>query len=380
MRFLTSSLSISGERLTAGSPYLLGKAATLSLSLLISVSVGSAEVSTTGQNQVKRSTGVTEDFLRKELEGRKNLVWTGHTIPDTDSFTASLLAAFIYGGKPGLPGALNPESRFALDECDADEPEVIKDFSGMSTGLVDFNQSTQLPSGIDPDLIAAIIDHHAIGGSPINIPNVISIEIRPWGSTATILMDHASTLGIELPVPLACMGLAAVLSDTVNLSAPTTTEYDKAYALKLAKRAGIDDINKFAERMLLAKSDLGGLSARDIVLLDYKEFEFGGKKVGIGVAETLTAQQLINRRYELKSAIEAQKKESGVDHLIFAIVDTRDHKSYFLWGDDEDKDIVISAFTGKVTDDMFVAEGVISRKRQIGPAIQRAVERQKVDD
>ncbi|WP_299587967.1 manganese-dependent inorganic pyrophosphatase [uncultured Microbulbifer sp.] len=379
MKILISSLSISGERPIAGLLYLLGTAVALPLSLLLSFPVVSVEIGATERGQDNPSTGVPADFLRKELAGRENLVWTGHTIPDTDSFAASLLAAFIYGGKPGLPGALNPESRFAIDECDVDEPEVIEDFSGMTTGLVDFNQSTQLPPGTDPDSIAAIIDHHAIGGSPINIPNVITIEIRPWGSTATILVDHAQKLGIELPVPLACMGLAAILSDTVNLTSPTTIVYDKAYAQKLAKRAGIADINQLAERMLLAKSDLGGLSARDIVLLDYKNFEFGGKKVGIGVAETLTAQQLINRRYELKSAIEAQKKESGVDHLIFAIVDTRDNKSYLLWGDDEDKHIVVSAFGGDIKDDMLVADGVISRKRQIGPSIQRAVEKLGAD-
>ncbi|MCR9138146.1 MAG: manganese-dependent inorganic pyrophosphatase [Alphaproteobacteria bacterium] len=319
------------------------------------------------------------DYLAKELQGREGLIWTGHTNPDTDSLGASLLAAFLHGGQSGLPGPLNPESRFALDQCNADEPEVIADFSGRPVALVDFNQSTQLPPGIDPDLIAAIIDHHAIGGSPLNLPDVISIEIRPWGSTATILADQAKMLGIEFPAALACVGLAAILSDTINLTSPTTTDYDRTYAHELAQQAGIDDFNEFAGRMLLAKSDLSGFSAEDIVMLDYKDFDFGGQKVGIGVAETLTGQELIDRRYELKSAIEALKRKRGLDHLIFAIVDTRDQKSYLLWGDDADRDIVLAAFGGAVADDMLVADGVVSRKRQIGPAIQRAVENAKSD-
>ncbi|WP_444897869.1 manganese-dependent inorganic pyrophosphatase [Microbulbifer sp. SSSA005] len=302
------------------------------------------------------------------------MVWIGHKIPDTDSVSGSLLAAFIYGGEPSIPSKVNPETRFAVERCNASDPKIIEDFSGKTVGLVDFNQSTQLPGGIDPDSIVAIIDHHAIGGSPVNIPNVINIEVRPWGSTATILADHAQLLGIELPVNLACMGLAAILSDTVNLTSPTTTEYDKAYVQNLANRAGIDDVNKFAENMLLAKSDLGGFSATDIILLDYKNFEFGGKKVGIGVAETLIPQELINRRYELKSAMEEIKKEKNIDHLIFAIVDTRENRSYLLWSDDQDKDVVVAAFGDQEVDDMVIAEGVISRKRQIGPAIQRALE------
>lgn len=346
----------------------------VSLSFGLFISLGTFEISAADQEST--SSGAALDYLSSELEGRANLVWTGHTNPDTDSLGGSLLAAHVHGGKAALPSPLNPESRFVIDRCNADEPEVIDDFSGMSVGLVDFNQSTQLPNTIDPDSVVAIIDHHAIGGSPLNIPDVISIEIRPWGSTATIVADQAQMLGIELSASMACVGMAAILSDTVNLTSPTTTGYDRRYVKLLADKAGIDDVDRFAENMLLAKSDLGGLSAKDIVLLDYKDFEFGGQKVGIGVAETLTAQQLIDRRYELKSAIEAQKKASGLNHLIFAIVDTRDQKSYLLWGDDDDKSVVLSVFDGEIADDMLVADGVVSRKRQIGPAIQRAVEKQ----
>lgn len=316
------------------------------------------------------------DYLGKQLGDIDDLVWTGHLNPDTDSFTASLLAAFIHGGQAAVPGPINPESRFALEACNAEEPPVIDDFSGMTVGLVDFNQSTQLPPSVDPDSIVAIIDHHAIGGSPINLADVVSIEIRPWGSVATILADQAAMLDIEFPVPMACMAMAAILSDTVNLTLPTTTDYDRAYVQSLAERAGIDDIDGFAENMLLAKSDLSGFSAKDIVLLDYKDFEFGGQQVGIGVAETLTAEQLVDRRDELKSAIAEHKEESGLDHLVFAIVDTRNQMSFLIWGDDQDRDTVLSAFGGEVADDMLLADDVISRKRQIAPAVQRAVESQ----
>ncbi|KZL15379.1 putative manganese-dependent inorganic pyrophosphatase [Pseudovibrio axinellae] len=332
-----------------------------------------ANASEQGQS-VARANGAQVNYLKKLIESHENMIWMGHIIPDTDSLAGSMLAAYLHGGRSGVPSPLNPESRFVIDKCDADEPSVVDDFSNMTVGLVDFNQSTQLPAGISTGNILAIIDHHAIGGSPLNIADVISIEIRPWGSTATILADQAELLGVKLPKTLACVGMAAILSDTVNLTSPTTTEYDKIYVQKLAQQAGIDDVDAFANSMLLAKSDLSGLSATDIVLLDYKDFEFAGQKVGIGVAETLTADELITRRYQLKSAIEAQKKASGIDHLIFAIVDTRDQKSYILWGDAKDEKLALSAFGGTVKDDMVVTDGTISRKSQIGPAIQKAVE------
>lgn len=312
-------------------------------------------------------------YLKTELANVDNLVWTGHLNPDTDAIGASLIAAHIYGGTPGSAGPPNPESRHAIDVCKAETPVLIEDFTGKSVGIVDFNQTTQLPSSIEADQVVAIIDHHAIAGSPINLAKVVNLDIRPWGSTATILADRADVLGVDIPAPLACMGMAAILSDTLNLTSTTTTDYDRFYAGKLAETAGIDDMDAFAENMLLAKSDLSSMSALDIVLLDYKDFEFGGKNVGIGVAETLTPQDLIDRKQELRTAILDQKQNSNLDHLFFAIVDARDQKSYFLWGDDIDKNIAISAFGEDARDDMLEVDNVVSRKNQIAPAIQSAV-------
>ncbi|WP_420332562.1 manganese-dependent inorganic pyrophosphatase [Roseibium sp.] len=332
---------------------------------------------TAGENTTAQGTSTlspdVRSYLKTELANVDNLVWTGHLNPDTDAIGASLIAAHIYGGTPGSAGPPNPESRFAIDLCKADTPELIEDFTGMSVGIVDFNQTTQLPPSIEADQIVAIVDHHAIAGSPVNLAHVVNLDIRPWGSTATILADRADVLGVDIPAPLACMGMAAILSDTLNLTSTTTTDYDRYYAGRLAEVAGIDDMDAFAENMLLAKSDLSSMSALDIVLLDYKDFEFGGKDVGIGVAETLTPQDLIDRKQELRTAILDQKQKSNLDHLFFAIVDARDQKSYLLWGDDIDKDIAISAFGEDAKDDMIEVDNVVSRKNQIAPAIQTAV-------
>lgn len=347
---------------------------TLTLGLLAGPALvpAMAENSTSAEGTSTPSPDV-RSYLKTELANAGNLVWTGHLNPDTDAIGASLIAAHIYGGTPGSAGPPNPESRFALDVCKADTPELIEDFTGKTVGVVDFNQTTQLPPSIEADQVVAIIDHHAIAGSPINLAKVVNLDIRPWGSTATILADRADVLGVDIPAPLACMGMAAILSDTLNLTSTTTTDYDRYYAGKLAEAAGIGDMDAFAENMLLAKSDLTSMSAPDIVLLDYKDFEFGGKDVGIGVAETLTPQDLIDRKQDLKTAIFDQKQKSNLDHLFFAIVDARDQKSYILWGDDTDKDIAISAFGDDVKDDMLEVDNVVSRKNQIAPAIQSAV-------
>lgn len=314
------------------------------------------------------------DLYNPDNNNTDNLVWVGHMSPDTDTVGAAMMAAHIYGGTATVPEEINPESHFVMDYCKASAPEVMNDFSTHQVGLVDFNQQTQLAPTIKPESVVAIIDHHAIGGNPINASQIISMDVRAWGSTATILAANAESLNVTLPPSLACVGLGAILSDTVVFDSSTTTEYDKHFANQLAKIAGIKDINDFGEQMLIAKSDLSHLPAETILTLDYKNFEFGGKKVGIGVAETLTADQLIERKDELHKAMADYKQAKGLDHIFFSITDTKHRKANLLWVDDAELKILESAFATNVEGDMLTLDGVTSRKRQIGPSIQTAIE------
>ncbi len=92
------------------------------------------------------------------------------------------------------------------------------------------------------------------------------------------------------------------------------------------------------------------------------------------MAETLTAQQLIDRKDELLAAMKAYKEENGLDYLFFSITDTKNKKANLLWVDESDYQVIKSAFNAEPTSDMLTLEGVTSRKRQIGPAVQKAIE------
>ncbi|GEM80358.1 manganese-dependent inorganic pyrophosphatase [Vibrio superstes] len=315
------------------------------------------------------------DLVQPSNNNTDNLVWVGHLSPDTDTVSSAILAAHIYGGAATVAEEINPESTFVLNYCNAEMPKVVSDYSGYQVGLVDFNQRTQLAPSISSDSIVAIIDHHAIGGSPVNTPQLVSIDIRPWGSAATILAANAESLNVELPKSVACAGLGAILSDTVVFESSTTTEYDHQYAEKLAKIAGVEDIKDFGQQMLVAKSDLSHLSAETILTMDYKNFEFGGQKVGIGVAETLTADQLIERKPELLKAMKEYKEEQGLDQLFFSITDTANKRANLLWTSESEKQILESAFNTKIAGNMLSLDGVTSRKRQISPSIQNAIEK-----
>ncbi|USD68005.1 manganese-dependent inorganic pyrophosphatase [Vibrio sp. SCSIO 43136] len=303
-----------------------------------------------------------------------NLVWTGHISPDTDTVTSAIIAAHIYGGVAVVPEQINPESKFVLEYCNYQAPEVMPDFSGKQVGLVDFNQKTQLQATIDESSIVTIIDHHAIGGKPVNMAQVATLDIRPWGSAATILADRAEQIGVKLPKEIACTTLGGILSDTVVLQSSTTTKYDHQYAQSLAKTAGIKDINDFGQQMLVAKSDLSHMSAETILTMDYKNFEFAGKKVGIGVAETLTAEQLLARKQEFIEAMKAHKADKQLDHLFFSVTDTKNKQANLIWIDAQDGEVAKQAFDQDKANQWLNLPGVTSRKRQIAPAIQSAIE------
>ncbi|MGF1727768.1 manganese-dependent inorganic pyrophosphatase [Photobacterium nomapromontoriensis] len=314
------------------------------------------------------------DLEAPKANNSENLVWTGHMSPDTDTVTSAIAAAYIYGGTAAVPGELNPESTFVLDYCKAATPKALSNVKATTIGLVDFNQKTQLHKSVNEKDIVAIVDHHAIGGNPVNLAQVAAIDIRAWGSAATILANRADKLGVTLPASVACTTLGGILSDTMVFRSPTTTQYDRDYAEKLANIAGIKDVEAFGEKMLEAKSDLSHVSAADVLKLDYKNFAFGGKKVGIGVAETITPQQLLDRKPEFINAMKAHKKAAGLDHLFFAVIDTKNKRANVLWIDSADKKIAKLAFEGKTTEEWLELDGVTSRKRQIGPAVQKAIE------
>ena len=306
----------------------------------------------------------------------ENLVWVGHLSPDTDTVGSAIIASYLYGGKPTVPADISPETSFVLEYCQVEQPEIVTDYASYDVGLVDFNQKTQLAPTINPESIRAIIDHHALGGDPITAPQLISMDIRSWGSAATILSDRAEALGQELTPEMACVALGALLSDTVILTSATTTDYDRHYAEKLATIAGIKDIQAFGDEMLLAKSDLSHMSEAEILVLDYKNFEYAGKNVGIGVSETLRPNDLIDRKAGFIEAMEAYKSDNHLDYLFFSVMDIENQRSiFFILGNDEQA-VLESAFGADINDGMMVAEGVVSRKKQIGPSIQKVLESQ----
>lgn len=313
------------------------------------------------------------DLETPENNETDKLVWLGHLSPDSDTIGSAIAAAELFGGEPRRAGELNKETAFVMDYCGAALPKMITKEEGQTIGLVDFNQKTQLHKCVDNNDIVAIIDHHAIQDQPITFNTAMSVDIRPWGSAATILADRFEKMGKTPSKSTACVMLAGILSDTLIFESPTTCTQDKPFAEKLAAIAGIEDLYEFGNAMMEAKSDLADVSTYDVLKGDFKHYEINGKKVGFGVAETLRPEQLIERQADFLKEMEGEKAKQGLDFIFFAIVDTKNKVSHLVVYSGAEAELAGTAYGESTENNWMVLPGLISRKKQLMPVIQEVL-------
>ena len=342
-------------------------------------------------NEIVRSLAVTESrlpevdlFLPDVLKGA---VFVGHIVTDLDSVAGAIGAAELYGGTPALASKINSETTFAFQEWGVPTPKYIEDILEETTTkvdicLVDHQQTSQLNPSIPVESIVGVIDHHALQSKTIVTDKPIYIDIRPWGSMSTIIAHTFLTHKRRPPKAVAGMLLCAILSDTLNLLGPTTTEWDRLIVAVLADMAQVNDIQLLASRQFKAKSrDLASLSAHGLVNGDQKSFSFdipnGGfhGEVGFAVVETTDDTVILNRIEELLPELVICKKERGYSCLFLAIVNiVKLHSKLLLCGPTE-QCLAEQAFGGEITRDGTLMDlgKRVSRKKDFIPAITSTI-------
>ena len=225
----------------------------------------------------------------------KDATFVGHLVTDLDSVAGAIGAAALYGGKAALASDVNSETQFALDYWKVETPpkieDVLKEKPNVDICLVDHQQTSQMNPNINVDQIVGVIDHHALQSKTIVTDKPIYIDIRPWGSMSTIIAHTFLTHTRRPPVSVAGMLLCAILSDTLNLQGPTTTDWDRLMVAVLADIAGVDDIQLLASQQFKAKSkELANMSGHALVNGDQKTFSFEASgfngDIGFAVVET----------------------------------------------------------------------------------------------
>lgn len=319
-------------------------------------------------------------------EALKDAIFVGHLVTDLDSVGGAIGAAALYGGKAALASNINSETAFALEEWGVELPptieELLKENPDAKICLVDHQQTSQMNPSINPDNVVGVIDHHALQSKTIVTDRPIYIDIRPWGSMSTIIGHTFLTHSRRPPVGVAGMMLCAILSDTLNLQGPTTTEWDRLMVAILAEIAEVDDIQFLASQQFKAKSkELAGLSAHGLVNGDQKAFSFKysgfSGDVGFAVVETTDDAVIIDRLDELLPEIVACKKEKGLGALFLAVVNIVELKGSLLMCGPTEISLAKAAFGEKstITHDGALMDlgNRVSRKKDYIPVITRAI-------
>ncbi|MEW6289352.1 MAG: manganese-dependent inorganic pyrophosphatase [Thermodesulfobacteriota bacterium] len=300
----------------------------------------------------------------------------GHTNPDTDSVAAAIsYANFLKAqGQDAVAcmqtdaNSLNPESKTLLARFGLTAPEQIKDAEGKKVALVDHSDIIQAPANIMKAELVAIVDHHKIGDVTTNSP--IFFYAQPVGCTCTVLNEMYKTAGIAIPKNIAGIMLAAILSDTVNFKSPTCTPADKAACADLAKVAGVSNMDELFMEMLKAKSSVDGIPARDLLFRDYKDFDMKGNKVGVGQLELATLDQVAAIRADLYKEMEKVKSEGRHSVLLMLTDVVKEGTDLMVISDDAS--IIEKAFNNKLAGNSMWISGMMSRKKQTIPNLQKA--------
>ncbi|MGB1216066.1 MAG: manganese-dependent inorganic pyrophosphatase [Pikeienuella sp.] len=296
----------------------------------------------------------------------------GHKAPDTDSTGCAIIQAWYMNevlgvdAEPRLLGTPNTEAAFVVEKWGFETPALLEDVQdGEDVVIVDTNNPAELPDAINDADIQAIIDHHKLVGG-IETKGPINITIRPLACTATIMHNLMGDNADKMPDNIKGVMLSCILSDTLEFRSPTTTEHDKALAVKLASELNLD-LAAYAGEMFEAKSDVSAFSDAELLRMDSKEYAVDGTKFRVSVLETTAPKMVLDRKASLMETMTTVASEDGVDQVLLFVVDILNEEATMLIPNDLTKTVAEKSFSASVDGDTVVLPGVMSRKKQIIP-------------
>ena len=234
--------------------------------------------------------------------------------------------------------------------------------------LVDHNELTQAVPGADQVDILEVIDHHRLGNFHTELP--IRFINQPLGSTCSVVATLYREAGIEPEPKIASLMLAGLLSDTVLLKSPTTTETDRQLLSWLEQRSGLD-ASAFGREMFQAGSVLAAYTdIESLLTADFKEYDVDERRIGIGQVEVVTFQELDDRREEVAAGLQALVEGRGLALAGLLVTDIVQQNSQLIVRGDSD--LVSAVGYPQISTGRFDLKGVLSRKKQLMPHLLRA--------
>lgn len=247
----------------------------------------------------------------------------------------------------------------------------INDRSLKKVILVDHNEYAQSVDGIEEAEIVEVVDHHKIGNIGTTLP--INFRNMPVGSTNTILYLMYHENNIEIPKNIAGLMVSGILSDTLLLKSPTTTELDQKAVKELSKIANIH-YEEYGMKMFKAGSSIKGKTKEEVLYTDFKNFDIDGKKVGIGQIFTLDVEEFEKEKDSYVDLINAVAKNQDYYIVALFVTDIIKNGSYIFYNE-KAQDTLDNCFDEPNLKEGSYLNGYVSRKKQIIPNIMRIMER-----
>jgi len=304
----------------------------------------------------------------------KELVF-GHKNPDTDAISCAIEYAYL-ANKLGdeveavALGKTNNETNFVLNRFNVKAPRVITKAKPEvdSVVLVDHNEAIQSVDDLADVTVTSVIDHHKINFSSAQ---PLFYRAEPIGCCSTIIYKMYLENNVEIPSNIAGLMLSSIISDTLLLKSPTTTDDERNAVPALAKIAGVDDYEAYGIEMLKAGSDVNDRSATDILEGDAKSFDMGGKTVRIGQVNAVDLNDVFKRQAELETTMTDLMADKSYDLFLLLATNVLTSDSELL-ALGEGTDVVEKAFDTKFSNHRMSLPGVVSRKKQVVPPLTKA--------
>lgn len=304
----------------------------------------------------------------------KKVLVFGHKNPDTDTICSSIAMANLQAKIRGEEviscrlGEINEETKYALNYFKVEAPKLIEKVDeGQEVILVDHNEFTQSVEGIENAKILAVVDHHRINNFQTSEP--LFYYAQPVGCTSTVLFEIYKSNNVEIEPKIAGLMLSAIISDTLLLKSPTTTDKDKKAVEELAKIANVD-ISKYGLEMLKAGTNLDKYTEEELINLDAKSMEKEGIKYIIAQVNTVSIPDVLKRKEKIEQEINKEITSKGLSLFVFVITDiVNSNSTAVVLGERTD---AISK-TYEIKDNLAEMPGVVSRKKQVLPLVEKNI-------
>ncbi|KNC78657.1 hypothetical protein SARC_08923, partial [Sphaeroforma arctica JP610] len=280
------------------------------------------------------------DLFREKVKG---CAWTGHLRTDTDSIAGAIGAADLFDGIAARSSEMNDESKWVLNQYTVANPEYID---------------------IDPNRIVGIVDHHPLLSSTVVIDEPIRIDIRPVGSTSTIVACYYGSANKPMSEDIAGILMSAILLDTVNLNSPTTTEFDITMLSCLATQSNTKDIDTYADAMFQAK-------ANGFNNLDDDEVQYNC----LAHCRNTDPASMMARKQALADSMKELKTEKDTKYAYLSIVGIVNLDTNLILIGEDETELAVYAFKSQVNADEALVMNIgnlVSRKDFL-PTVQAII-------